>query len=126
MNSRVMPPHSEVDPFSELGQVQLCRRRKRSRSISPSQLTSRSSDSSPKIGGSNRTSRSSSVSSEVRSPFSPVFETFAAVAKTIKKRNVPKPAIVSFHEAPDFLQFNPFIYRGYRRNVACTITCMKR
>ena len=120
-----MPPHAEA-PFSELGQVEFRKRRKRSRSISPSQL-SRSSElgGSKKINRSNRSSRSSSVASEVRSPFSPVYETFAAVAKSMQQRNVIKPAIVSFHEAPSFLQFNPFIYRGYRTNL-CTYTCLKR
>jgi len=32
--------------------------------------------------------------------------------------------VVNFEEAPSFLQFNQYIYRGYRTNL-CTITCLK-
>ena len=35
------------------------------------------------------------------------------------------PVVVNFEEAPDFLQFNQYIYRGYRTNL-CTFTCLKR
>ena len=36
-----------------------------------------------------------------------------------------EPSIVSFEQAPQFLQFNEYIKDGYRTNL-CLITCIKR
>lgn len=127
-----MPPHSEVesDPFVD---VRL-RRRKRSRSISPRHLrkTSESYESnnnrnkccSNKLASSTSSSRSSSVSSELRLLRS---ESNTSIVGTPSPTTVaiPQPVVVNFHEAPTFLQFNPFIYRGYRTNL-CIVTCIRR
>lgn len=111
-----MPPHSEVgnDPFAQIDDVRYRgARRKRSRSISPDYMR--------KVGQhSNKSSRSSSVSSEIR----------VAVLPRSNNNNEKilvqnTPVVVSYKEAPPFLQFNPFIIRGYRTNL-CTITCLKR
>ena len=110
-----MPPHSEVgnDPFAQIDDAVRYRgaRRKRSRSISPDYMR--------KVGqNSNKSSRSSSVSSEIR---------VAVLSRPNNEKILVQntPVVVSYKEAPPFLQFNPFIIRGYRRNL-CTITCLKR
>lgn len=129
-----MPPHSEnVNdiPYVDV-EPRLRRRRKRSRSTSPfflrrspreqSTLTKSGSNSSL---SSSRSSRSSSVVSEFRVSLS--------LTEFTKARSVEKQLahvynaklIVDFHEAPEFMQFNPFIVRGYRTNL-CRITCLKR
>ncbi|KZS14977.1 Membrane progestin receptor gamma [Daphnia magna] len=126
-----MPPHSEVesDPFVD---VRL-RRRKRSRSISPRHLRKTSESYEPnnnrnkccsnKLASSTSSSRSSSVSSEVRLLRS---ESNTSIVGTPSPTTVaiPQPVVVNFHEAPTFLQFNPFIYRGYRTNL-CIVTCIR-
>ena len=114
-----MPPHSEVENDHFGIEYVRVRQRKRSRSISPGFLTRRKSS-----GRRNsRSSRSSSVSSEVRGPLPIVIQQLSVVKASDQK--VSTPVVVSFHEAPPFLQFNPFIYRGYRTNI-CPKTCLKR
>lgn len=115
-----MPPHSEVenDPFEQQMEDVRVRQRKRSRSISPGYGMRRLNQ-----GRNSRSSRSSSAASEVREPL-PLVQQLAIVRAPA--RNVSAmPVVVSYHEAPPFLQFNPFIYRGYRTNI-CTKTCLKR
>lgn len=133
-----MPPHSEVenDPLVEV-EARLRKRRKRSRSISPryfrktSEQREFNNNNADKCylnkntyGGSTNSSRSSSVSSEIRALWLdanvPIVATRNQAIQT-----TPPPVVVSFHEAPSFLQFNPFIYRGYRTNLG-TATCIKR
>ena len=137
-----MPPHSEVenDPFVD---VRL-RRRKRSRSISPRHFRKTSekhefnnnhdkfclnknvSGSPNQHRTSTSSSRSSSVSSELRllragSNTSLIVSTRTPTTLSI----TPQPVVVNFHEAPTFLQFNPFIYRGYRTNLG-VVSCIRR
>ncbi|XP_046463559.1 progestin and adipoQ receptor family member 3-like [Daphnia pulex] len=130
-----MPPHSEVenDPLVD---VRL-RRRKRSRSISPRHFRKTSERHefnnnhekyclNKNVSGSASTSssRSSSVSSEVRLLRAGSSSTLMVSMRTSTTPSAitRQPVVVNFHEAPSFLQFNPFIYRGYRTNlgiVAC-------
>ena len=44
---------------------------------------------------------------------------------TASVSTLPAPALVNFEDAPAFLKFNQYIYRGYRTNL-CTVTCLKR
>lgn len=134
-----MPPHSEnVNEFPCVDiEDGVRRRQKRSRSTSPfflrrsprrerNTLTQSGSNSSL---SSSRSSRSSSVISEFRVPLgASEFVTIKARSSADKHYQVATlgaKCIVNFHEAPEFLQFNPFIVRGYRTNL-CRITCLKR
>lgn len=136
-----MPPHSEVenDPFVEL-EARLRKRRKRSRSISPrhfrktsEQLEFNNNNSHRDKWCSNRngygvsanSSRSSSVSSDVRALWLDATAPIVATRTLAATSTVARPVVVSFHDAPSFLQFNPFIYNGYRTNLEIT-TCIKR
>lgn len=137
-SSVTMPPHSEVenDPLVD---VRL-RRRKRSRSISPRHFRKTSERHefnnnhekyclNRNVSGSASTSssRSSSVSSEVRLLRAGSSSTLMVSMRTSTTPSAisRQPVVVNFHEAPSFLQFNPFIYRGYRTNLG-TVACIRR
>lgn len=141
-----MPPHSEVenDPLVEV-EARLRKRRKRSRSISPryfrktSEQREFNNNSHDKCypnkntyGASTNSSRSSSVSSEIRAlwldanvPIVTTRNPAVVQSDTSTTSTLARPVVVGFHDAPAFLQFNPFIYRGYRTNLG-TGTCIKR
>ena len=138
-----MPPHSEVenDPFVN-EETRLRKRRKRSRSTSPRHFRKTSEQrefynnndkccSNRNGHASTNSSRSSSASSEVRALWleaktPAILATRPATPPTpAPTLAIAKPVIVGFHEAPHFLQFNPFIYSGYRTHLS-TGTCIKR
>ena len=56
---------------------------------------------------------------------SPIVEKEKKRATAARVLAAPVPVVVNFEEAPAFLQFNQYIYRGYRTNL-CTVTCLKR
>ena len=107
--NKKMPPHSEVenDPFDEItgkGSVKL-RKRSRSKGSQPS-------DSEDSSNNNIRRSSSCCIRDEHK----------VTATEIVLYRQA---TVVSFEEAPPFLQFNQYILNGYRTNL-CTITCLRR
>lgn len=131
-----MPPQSEVEsfPFVEV-EDRLRKRPRRSRSISPMYFRKVSGQckfnnntkyhvSRNNFGISPHRSRSISVSSEVHALMIDANISILAIRNRVIQPTA-RPVVVCFHEAPTFLKFNPFIYRGYRINLDRAM-CIKR